>query len=324
VPAPVQIILNPASSSGKAARLARRVETKLRGRDVPHDLHVTRGPGHATTLAASARRSRVEVVVAVGGDGTVHEVANGLLAEEGGPGPLPSLAVVPVGTGNDFFRMVGAPTEPSAALDVLDDGVRTLFDVGRARWRGGSRYFVNLLGVGVDVDVIRRRDGFRRLPGLAQYLTALLVALVRFEPVPLRMRVGDADGPAPDDLTLEGRTHLTAITVGPSAGGGFLLNPTASPVDGALDLCWVDALSYRQVLTCLPRVVRGTHASLDVVRLRRFRSGRMERADGRPLDFELDGEVMEERVPWIEVGVEPGRLPVLVSPDGPAGPGGKA
>ncbi len=317
MPEPVHVILNPASASGRAARLARRIEDSLEARGVDYRLTATEAPGHAVELAAAARDATAPAVVAVGGDGTVHEVANGLLADGGG-GSVPSLAVVPVGTGNDFFRMVGSPRDPEEALAVLQSGVRKDFDVGVARWPDGSSRFVNLLGVGVDVEVIRRREGFRRLTGLAQYLTALLVALVRFRPVPVRIRL-EGEGSGAGEV-IEDPTHLAAITVGPSAGGGFLLNPTATPDDGLLDLCFVDALSYLEVMRYLPLVVRGEHADLDVVRLRRFRRARLESTDGRPLEFELDGEVMPEPAPWLEVGIEPGRLPVLVP--GPEGDDG--
>lgn len=315
MPPPLHVILNPASCSGKAARKARVVETILRERGAPFRLRITEGPGHAADLARAAADQGAPALVVVGGDGTVHEVANGLLgrpAHPDGPAPgdLPSLAVVPVGTGNDFFRMVGAPRDPRAALALLDEGRRALFDVGTARWEGGARYFVNLLGLGVDVEVIRRREGFRRLPGLAQYLMALGVAILRFDPIPIRIRLDDGE-------VIEGPTHLSAVTVGPSAGGGFLLNPGAAPDDGALDLCFVEALSHLEVVRHVPRVIRGTHRELDVVRLRRFQEARIEGVGGVPLDFELDGEVLDARPRWIEVGIEPGRLPVLVAEVGP-------
>ena len=291
--------------------MARAVEEIVRERGEPYVLRVTEGPGHATALARSAAAEGAGTLVVVGGDGTVHEVANGLLGSPGTspgpePGDLPDLAVVPVGTGNDFFRMVRAPRDPAAALGLLDGGRRALFDVGTARWEGGARYFVNLLGLGVDVEVIRRREAFRRLPGLAQYLMALASAILGFEPIPVRIRLDDGE-------VIEGPTHLSAVTVGPSAGGGFLLNPGATPDDGALDLCFVEALTYLQVARHVPRVIRGTHRELDVVRLRRFREARIDAPDGVPLDFELDGELVDVRPPWIEVGIEPGRLPVLVS-----------
>lgn len=312
---PVRVVLNPASSSGKAGRLRHRIETYLSGRGIEFDLRLTRGPGHAVDLAREAVEAGVQTVVAVGGDGTVHEVVRGLLGSsiderspEGKGGSAlderPSLAVVPVGTGNDFYRMVGTSGEPEDALTVLERGRRRLFDVGVVRWEGGCRPFVNLLGVGVDVEVLRRREGFRHLRGLAQYLTALLVAVLRFRPFEVRIRIDDRE-------EIAGRAHLAAITVGPSAGGGFLLNPGATPDDGRLDLCFVDALSYLEVVRYLPRIVRGNHQDLDVVRLRRLRRARIERSDGRPLEFELDGELMDDPVSWLEVSIEARCLPVL-------------
>ncbi|MFW6200864.1 MAG: diacylglycerol/lipid kinase family protein, partial [Gemmatimonadota bacterium] len=269
-----------------------------------------------------------EVIVAVGGDGTVHEIAQGLLGpvQEGRPpdersDAVPSLAVVPIGTGNDFFRMVGASRDPDEALNVALRGTRSRFDVGVARWDGGHRYFVNLLGLGVDVEVLRRRRAFGRLPGLAQYLAALLTAVLRFEPFSVRIRLdgrGKGEGPegeAEDREELVRAMHLAAVTVGPSAGGGFLLNPGATPDDGLLDLCLVEALTYPQIARYIPRVIRGTHADLHVVELRRFRRGRIERSTGQPFWFQLDGELMAEPVPSIEIEVMPGALPVLVPPD---------
>lgn len=316
--ASVFVVLNPASGGGRGAALQGRVERVLRERKIDYELRATRGPGHAVDLAGRAAEEGIRTVVAVGGDGTVHEVATGLLraregAQEakgsaGASRPTeegPTLAVVPVGTGNDFFRMLGTPRKPEAALDVLTAGRVRWFDVGAVRWEGGRQHFVNLLGLGVDVEVLRRRASFARLPGLAQYMSALLSAVVRFRPRPVRMRI---DG----DEVIEESVHLAAITVGPSAGGGFLLNPGATPDDGRLDLCFVRALSYPEIAACIPRVVRGTHGTLESVRLRRFRRARIDRPDGTALlDFELDGELFCDPVEWLEVEVEPGVLPVL-------------
>lgn len=285
------------------------------------ELAMTRGPGHATELAREAVAAQREVIVAVGGDGTVHEIAQGLLDPVHPPTrSVPSLAVVPIGTGNDFFRMVGASRDPDEALDVALGGRCVRFDVGRARWDGGERYFVNLLGLGVDVEVLRRRRAFGRLPGLAQYLAALLAAVLRFDPFPVRVRLGERGegrtGPVAEGVA-EGEEitrpmHLAAVTVGPSAGGGFLLNPGATPDDGLLDLCLVEALTYPQIARYIPRIIRGTHADLDVVELRRFRRARIDRSNGEPFWFQLDGELMAKPTTSIEIDVMPRSLPVLV------------
>ncbi len=301
---PVQVILNPASSSGAGGRLLPQVEARLRARHIDFRLDRTGGPGHAADLGAEAAEAGTGRLLVVGGDGTVHEVVNGLLSAGAGRS-LPDLAVLPLGTGNDFYRMVGAPRTLDGAMDMLQWGIPRPFDVGHAGWDGGSRWFVNLLGVGIDVEVLRRREGVRRLSGLAQYLVALLQAVVGFRPVPIRVRLEDGE-------VIDEPTTLAGITVGPSAGGGFLLNPGATSDDGLLDLCFVKALTLPQILRYIPRVIRGTHGDLPVVKLRRFRTAVLEAPGADPFHFELDGERMEQAVYRVEVRVEPARIRVLV------------
>jgi diacylglycerol kinase family enzyme len=220
------------------------------------------------------------------------------------------VAIVPVGTGNDFYRLVGSVRRVDQAVDALVGGQLRYFDVGRVRFQGGESLFVNLLGVGVDVEVLRRREGFRRLKGLPQYLAALVSALARFRPHEIRIEL---EGPAE---RIEGRTLLTAVTVGPSVGGGFLLSPAASAEDGLLDLFFAPTLGPVKLVRYIPRVIRGTHQDLPELRQRRFARGRLERPDGEPFFFELDGERMPDPVRALEIDVLPGRLPILLPPRG--------
>lgn len=270
----------------------------------------TDAPGHAARLAAEAAAEGAAQIMVVGGDGTVHEVAGGLLADPSVR--VPPLAVFPVGTGNDFFRMVrpnGKGTGPDDAVALLKDGTVERFDVGRVRWENGEQVFVNLLGVGVDVEVLRRRAKYSRLRGLAQYLAAFLDAVVSFKPPGLRIETGDPpEGPEP----LSGRTTLLAVTVGPSIGGGFMINPEAAPADGRLDLCRVHALGWRQVAGLVPQVVRGRHAGSRHVTMRRIKSASIRAAGGEPFRFELDGELVPETARELHVDVLPRALPVLV------------
>jgi len=188
----VPVILNPASSSGKGGKVRPRLERGLRDRGIPYRILETTRPGHGMELAAQFAQDRVPRVVVVGGDGTIHEAINGLLTGSA-DGPVPEVAVIPVGTGNDFFRMVGVPARLDRALDVLATGVPHSFDVGRVRWQGGESYFVNLFGVGLDVEVLQGRDGFRKLSGKLQYLAGAIRALVRCEAFPLRLQLGCPD-----------------------------------------------------------------------------------------------------------------------------------
>ena len=301
---PVRAIINPAASGGRGRRAALELLAELDARSLPCEARYTEGPGHAAALAAEAREAGSRAVVVVGGDGTVHEVAGGLLA--GGPGRLPPVSVFPAGTGNDFFRMVGAERSAAGVARVLEGGAVRHFDVGRVRWDDGERVFVNVVGVGVDVDVLRCRARFARLRGMAQYLAALIYALVTFRAPEVRIDVGRA-GPA-----LVGRTTLSVVTVGPSIGGGFMVSPGARASDGRLDLFHVPALGLLRVLALVPRVIRGTHAGMKQLTMCRLEEARLGRTDGEPVWFEIDGELSPEPARELRIRVLPRALPVMV------------
>ncbi len=301
---PVRVIINPAAAGGRGRRAALELLEELDARSLPCEARYTECPGHAAELAAEARGAGVPGVVVVGGDGTVHEVVGGLLG--GGPGELPPVCVFPAGTGNDFFRMVGAERSAAAVARVLEQGAVKHFDVGRVRWDSGERVFVNVLGVGVDVDVLRCRARFARLRGLAQYLVALLYALATYRAPEVRIDVGRGG------RTLLGRTTLSVITVGPSMGGGFKVNPAARASDGKLDLFHVPAMNLFRIMALVPRVIRGTHAGLEPLTMCRIEEARLGRTDGEPVWFEMDGELSPEPARGLRVNVVPRVLPVMV------------
>jgi len=215
----VHVILNPQSAGGRGARVLPRLRTALREREVDYQVHVTDSPEYARKVVRSIRGLEAARLLVVGGDGTLHEVVNALLER---PGVGPALAVLPVGTGNDFHRMVRGPTTPEGVVSLITSGQPRSFEVGRVSWEGGSSYFVNLLGMGIDVAVLHRRQRFRLLPGKLQYLAALAAALVSFRALPLQLRLETDLG---REVRIRGDALLAAVTVGPSVGGGFVLSP---------------------------------------------------------------------------------------------------
>jgi diacylglycerol kinase (ATP) len=318
LPAPAQIILNPNSASGRGARILPKLLRRLEAAGLEHDLQVSEAPGHARQLASRLSGTGTSRLLVVGGDGTLHEVVNGLF-DRGGA--MPAVAVVPVGTGNDFFRMVDSPGDLAGALETFLTGTPRSFDVGRLHWAGGSEHFVNLAGIGLDVEVLRRRARFSRLPGLAQYLCSIGSALTGFTPPNVRVEFESSSG---GTHTLSGRTLLTAVTIGPSVAGGIRLSPDASPDDGALDLFMVEGLGVLSVVRYLPKVLRGTHGSIRNIHLERIRKLRLESADDEDLHFELDGELMPATTPWIEIEIVPACLPILQRVRPPRGEGVQA
>ena len=312
---PVHVILNPNAAGGGGSKARPRLEAALVATGRPFRLHLTEAPGHARTVAREVAGSGDEgPLLVVGGDGTIHEVANGLL-ESGKARQFP-LAVLPVGTGNDFHRMVRCSRRMEEVLELLNSGCPRRFDVGFARWEGGEGYFVNLLGVGVDVEVLRRRSQFRRLSGLPQYLAALLAALLRFRPMELELEL-ESGTDARETLRMS--TLMAAVTVGPTVGGGFRLSPDARPDDELLDLFVVEPLGPLEVMRYLPRVLRGTHGREPTIHLRPLRTLRIVSVDRQPFAFELDGELVPMETPWLELEICPAALSVLDLP--PTGDG---
>lgn len=292
------IILNPAAGHGRSARFRDEVLAVARERWGEVALQLTGGPGHALELARELPTD-VGRVLAVGGDGTVHEVANGLLARGGEA--RPALGVVPAGTGNDFAKMTGtAGLKPREALEALAAGSVRRFDVGRA-W---EEYFVNSLGVGLDADVARRVNEYKHWPGPIGYVVAALLAVLHRKPLPLEVTV--------DAASWTDRTTVLEIGVGPCAGGVFYLVPDARPDDGLLDVCAVGEFGWRFLLTKAPRVLTGRHTTLKEVRMARGRRIRVASPTG-DLTAHLDGELRAPGLDRLEVSVVPAALPVLVT-----------
>jgi YegS/Rv2252/BmrU family lipid kinase len=256
-------------------------------------------PGHGVELAARAVRAGARCVVAVGGDGTVHEVANGLLRSRGGEGA--ALGVVPIGSGNDFAKLVGlARHSPAHAVRRLVTARTVAFDVGRVL----DEYFVNSAGVGFGAEVVRVRNAMPGLSGFMSYLVPVFRAFARFRPPRLEVR---ASG-----FGETGYVMMVEICNGTTAGGSYRFAPAARPGDGLLDVCVVRRVSLARFLLAVPRVMRGTHGTMREVALFQTRTIMLRSLEG-PLVLHLDGELREPGVCACSVRLEPGRLNVLVA-----------
>jgi diacylglycerol kinase (ATP) len=303
----VVCIVNPTSGGGKGARMADVVGRLLPERGLRPVVRLTDQAGHAVDLARQAACQGARLVVAVGGDGTIHETANGLLQALEADPTLPAvLGLVPVGTGNDFVKVIGGTADRGEALDTLVTGSVHRFDAGHASWEGGAEFFVNAAGTGIDVEVVRVMDPGRSGTGALVYVKALARALRRYRPIAVQL---DVDGRKSED-----RVMMIAIANGQSVGGMFRICPQARPDDGLLDVCAVREMALFGSILTAARIVRGTHSKLGSVRMERGKRIELTVPGGTPLFFQLDGELREPggaRVLTIEV--RPGALPVMTA-----------
>ncbi len=281
----VAFIFNPTANGGRAQRWLEPLQRFARDFVQEGAWWLTQKPGHARTLARQAALEGFHRVVAFGGDGTVHEVVNGLM--EAPEERRPVLGIVPIGAGNDFAYAVGFSPDPWAALRRSLIGQPQQVDLGYVRDDvGREAYWDNTLGIGFDAVVNLRSRKLRFLKGFWRYLVAVLQTLwFHHHAVPMHL--------VWDDAQEEERSILMLVLCnGPREGGAFLVVPEARPDDRVFHYASIPQVTRLEMLYLIPKVMRGTHVTDRRVTMGTFRTLRI-RAQG-PLYIHLDGEVFAD------------------------------
>ena len=279
------------------------MERRLREAAPPFDAVFTVAAGDAIRLAAEGA-VRYETVVAVGGDGTISEVANGILSA----GAEAALGVIPRGTGSDLVRTLGIPTSVEAAASLLASGVRRRIDVGSATYSGthgdrASRWFVNATEVGAGAMVAAAMNrASRRLPGAPAFWWAILTTMLRYRPSQASIVT---DGSPPLELLLSNAW----IANGCYSGGGIRSAPRAAVDDGLLDVVAVEHGPVRRRLLGLLKLRGGAFVQLPEVRY--VKAARGEVTAETPLPIEIDGDAVGTTPAVFEA--VPSRLTVVAS-----------
>jgi len=302
------IILNPAADRGRAAKLASRLQRAMLAAGADFELVKTTHRGEAAVLAEKAALGGRSAVIAVGGDGVVHEVANGLMRASGDAATIP-MGVVPGGTGNDFVKMLGMTTRrPEESIARILAAEPWGVDIGKvesADMEGGPEgpwYFTNGIGLGFDAQVAVHASRVKKLRGMLVYGVALLHTMRDLKSPHFRISV---DGQEIADRAL----ILATVANGPCHGGSFWLAPDARLDDGRLDVLVADARSVREVLALIPSVMRGRHLGAQGVKLLQGTS--VEVRSDELLPIHADGEIVARGVRSLSIRLLHRRLTVL-------------
>lgn len=241
-------IVNPVAGKKSSLKIWNDIKGLIKS---PFEYVLTKAPGEAVKLSRDASKN-FDRIVAVGGDGTVCEVANGLIGSD------VNMGIIPAGTGNDFIRTLRIPQDPRKALDVLEKGFPDYIDLGR--YEGG--FFINVAGIGLDAEVARySNEDVKYLKGAPAYVFALMRTLFKFSPRNAVIEI--------DDKKLYCRLWLVTVANAKYYGGGMKICPDAEVDDGFLDICMVKEMSRLEILKFLPRVFAGghrTHPAFEVIR----------------------------------------------------------
>jgi YegS/Rv2252/BmrU family lipid kinase len=287
------IIVNPVAGHGKAKKSVPLIENLLKDSQFLY----TNAPGHATVLAREAALSgKYDAVVAMGGDGTVSEVAAGLRDTN-----IP-LGILPAGTGNDTCRGYGIEMELKKAAEVLRTGIVRGVDILKVN----GRIYLNIISAGFDAHVVQAGQRYKSL-GSISYAIGVYAALAHYRYTDLHLTM--------DGDTRHQQYYLVATGCGTHYGGGMKVLPAADPCDGWLDVCAIDPVSVGIVLRLLPKFIKGQHGQFNFVHFFKARHVIYEAPDGQPgFDYNADGEIHtnERRV---EITIIPaGQQVILPSP----------
>lgn len=300
----VKVILNPRSGRGRAREQTGMIES-LGRRYGTLDIVPTQRPGHAVELAAAAAGEGYDLVAAAGGDGTVHEVVNGLVGADG-RAALP-LGIIPIGSGNDLAYGLGIHEEPEDAVQRVFTGQRRRIDLGRVvDEHGRSSVFHNNLGIGFDAIVVMRTETISRIQGFLMYLTAVLQTIAFYYETPYMEMSFDGQ-------PVDQRVLFLYAGVGPRGGGGFLMTPDARWDDDRIDTCLCNPVGRLTMLYMLTRVMKGTHVTSHHVTMRRNQT--ITARSASPMPIYVDGEMFaypRDNVHQVTVTSLPAALDVMV------------
>ncbi len=280
MPAKVKIILNPMADMKNAWRVAndlRPIVAEFGSADWSGTVY----PTHATELAKQAGEQGYERIIAMGGDGTVHEVVNGIMQLP--PERRPVLGVVPVGSGNDFAHALGIPLQSDRALACALNGQPSPIDLGvMTDEHGRKEYFDNTLGIGFDAVVTIRSHHLPIVRGFLMYLTAVIqTILLNHDPSLMKMEI--------DGKQVQQSNLLLTMCNGPREGGGFAIAPEAKIDDGLLHYAMIRDVSRAMMFRLVPEVMKGTHGNFKEVTLGTCKQ--MTVQAGRPMYIHADGEI---------------------------------
>ncbi|HIF88382.1 MAG TPA: diacylglycerol kinase family lipid kinase [Candidatus Thioglobus sp.] len=306
------VIYNPIAGRGRVQKHWPEVEQGLIEAGVEFDVAKTSAPLDAVSLAEKASE-KYSAVIAVGGDGTVHEVVNGLLRASSEGETIP-LGVIPLGNGDDFAKVIPPETQIGGkvfdwrvAVDKIAKGQAKLFDVGRLTGEQSGedpQYFMNGMDIGFGAQAALN---FTTVPsfltGMAAYLAAIMKTLIDYRIPKVKIQIDDQP-------PFEQSTTMTVVTNGRCFGSGFWVCPDAQVDDGLLNVMVADGIGRVQILGLIPKIMKGTHVNEPI--LKNFLAKRVVISADEPFAVEADGEVPYPQTTRLEVQVLERKLRVII------------
>lgn len=270
-------IVNPTAGKGRAARVIPEIKAAMvQFGEIEYDISYSEKPGHATEISKNAASQGYDIVFAVGGDGTVNEVINGLVNTSS------ALGVIPRGSGNDFVRTLGIKGDTAKIIKDTIAGIKKQIDVGCIN----NRYFINIASVGFDAEVVLATQKAKRffLSDSAAYIAGVISTIFIRKPSRVKMIIGEKE--IEDDIL------LLAVANGKYYGGGMMVAPDAILDDGEFEICVISSMPKIKMLFLFPQFIKGKHKKFKEVSF--YKSDKVYTESLKPIAINVDGEVFND------------------------------
>jgi diacylglycerol kinase (ATP) len=280
-----RVIVNPAAGAGKTGKQWPQIMGLFRKHGLRFEHDMTEAPGHAVELAKAAVNKGYEMVVSVGGDGTINEIVNGLhIAGSNGDAVL---GIISTGTGSDYIKSLGVPRKYEEACRLLVAPKKRKVDLGIVEYSLNGhrveRLFVNFAGMGFDAEVVRRTtQQFKQLGGMGSYLCGVLTTVVTYRNRDVELEV--------DGNNQEKKVCTVIMNIGRYGGGGMNTAPDAKLDDGLFDIMLIGNVNKPDLVWSLPRIYKGTHVTHPKVTMMRGKS--IALTAKQPMYLQADGDLL--------------------------------
>ncbi len=283
-----KLIVNPAAGANSTLRKWPGIQSLLKQTGLSFDYQFTESPGHGIEIAKAAASDGYRYLVAVGGDGTIHEVANGILQTSNAKET--SLGIICTGTGSDLSRTIGISRDYSHTCASLINPRQVIIDVGSVEYRKNGqplqRYFINYAGIGIDAEAVRATERFPKFfGGTIPYLVGLACSFIGYRNKPVTLRIGDRAAEKAQVLSV-------VVANGGYYGGGMHIAPQAKTDDSLFDMVIIGDIGKFDLIKTMPRVYKGTHLTHPKVRLERDTSITIQ--SSQKFLLHADGELLGE------------------------------
>lgn len=268
-------IVNPVAGKGRGKKAIPIIEKKMIDNNISYEIIMTSKPLEATRLAMENVHS-FETIIAVGGDGTVNEVAQGLIKSKKG-----RLGIIPCGTGNDFVRALNIDLSLEKSLDIIIEGRTKAIDVGRVN----GHYFINISSIGFDTHTVIETNKIKKsINGIWAYIIGVLITLIKYKKENADLII--------DNKEYKRRLLLLAVGNGNTYGGGMKLLPMAQIDDGYFHICVVRDVSNLKLLFLFPSIFKGTHLKHSKY-VEIFKANKLIYKNKKRIELNIDGEILD-------------------------------